>query len=57
MKKPYLSPSTLVIAITQRSYILTGSPGILTSQGPASGSCEVLSRRSGSIWDDDDEDY
>ena len=57
MKKKYISPSILVVAINQQTYILAGSPGITTNEGPASGSSEVLGRQSRfSTWDDNYED-
>jgi hypothetical protein len=55
MKKPYISPSTLVVTINHHSHILAGSPGITTSETSASQGSDVLSR-SGSFWDDDDEE-
>lgn len=55
MKKQYISPITLVVTIAHQTHILAGSPGIGTNEGPASGSSEVLSRRGGSIWDDEED--
>lgn len=55
MKKHYISPITLVVTITQQSHILAGSPGIATSERSASGSSEVLSRKGGSFWDDEED--
>lgn len=54
MKRQYISPSTLVITITNKSHILTGSLGILTNERSASGSSEVLSRQHSSFLDDDE---
>lgn len=54
MKKPYISPRTLVITISQQSHILAGSPGIATNERAASGSSDVLSRQGDGFWDDDE---
>lgn len=55
MKKSYMSPSTLVVTIVNKSHILTSSPGISTTEAAASGSGDVLSRQGGSFWDDEED--
>jgi hypothetical protein len=55
MKKSYISPSILVVALNHQTHILAGSPGIATSNGVASGSGEVLGRESSfSTWGDEE---
>ena len=53
MKKIYISPNILVVAINNKSNILAGSPGITTSEGSAQQYEEVLGRQSHfSTWED-----
>ncbi len=56
MKKKYISPSILAVAINHQTHILAGSPGITANAGPASGSSTVLGHQSSfSAWEDDSE--
>lgn len=56
MKKLYISPSILVVAVNHQAHILAGSPGITTSNRAASREGEVLGRESRfSAWDYEDE--
>ena len=56
MKKKYISPSILAVAINYQTHILAGSPGVATSESSASGKSAVLGRQgSFSVWEDDSE--
>ena len=56
MKKKYISPSILAVAINHQTHIMAGSPGITTSNRAASREGEVLARESRfSAWDYEDE--
>ena len=53
-KKIYSAPTIHIVSILHQTHIMNGSPGIATSEGPASRNGEVLSRRGDSFWDDED---
>ena len=55
MKKQYKAPLLTFVTISHQTQLLSASPGIVTSEGPASATEEVLSRQGGSFWDDDEE--
>lgn len=53
-KKAYIAPVLRMVSITHHVHILSASPGIGTSEGPARKDGEVLSRRNDSFWDDEE---
>jgi len=57
MKKTYLSPNTTILVIEVQQVIAASPAGTDVKDGGASSDYETLSRRSISVWDDEEGDY
>lgn len=56
MKKKYIKPSTLTVGLRVNCAMLAVSNTMDKHNVSVTDESDVLSRRSGSLWDDDDEE-
>jgi hypothetical protein len=57
MKKIYMMPETLVLKIQTTSMIAASDPDVVINSEDEVEAGSVESRRYGSMWDDDDDEY
>ena len=57
MKKIYMMPETLVLKIQTSSMIAASDPDVVINSEEEVEAGSVESRRYGSMWDDDDDEY
>ena len=57
MKKIYMMPETLVLKIQTSSMIAASDPDVVINPSEEVEAGSVESRRYGSMWDDDDDEY
>ena len=57
MKKNYISPDTIEVKIQLSHFITTSDPDVIVTNDGSVEAGSVESRRSYSIWENEDEDY
>ncbi len=57
MKKIYMMPETLVLKIQTASMIAVSEPDVVVNPDEEVEAGSIESRRYGSMWDDDDDEY